>query len=251
MYEPLPEALRNRLVGEEDELPDFGPADPESLKNYRVALVMTHGPELPEFHVPLNYLRNRGASVDVVTQDWLFDYQPPGTEGLVVLAQWLATNVCVKADIKISNAKIEDYDAVIFIGGAWNPIMLRTDEAVQNFIRNAHRRKLLIASICHGPQVLISANTSSKVLNGQFVFDESERRLFPRGTLVTGVDDIKVDLANAGFNVLNELVVYDEGQRLITSPNPKCLALKAFCEQIGIRLLEVFPIAGTAPNMDN
>ena len=60
----------------------------------------THGPELPEFHVPLNYLRDRGASVDVVTQDWLFDYQPEAP-GMVVLAQWLAVNVCVKADKKM------------------------------------------------------------------------------------------------------------------------------------------------------
>lgn len=228
-YDPVPEALRARLVGEDYDLPDFGATDPESLKGYRVALVTTHGPELPEFHVPLHYLRDRGAAVEVVTQDWLFDWQP-GAEGMVVLAQWLAINVCVKADKKISNAKIEDYDAVIIIGGAWNPIMLRTDGPILNFIRDAHSRRLLIASICHGPQVLISTNA------------------FPRETLATGVDDIRVDMANAGFTVLNELVVYDESQRLITSPNPKGPALKEFCEQIGTRLREVSPVSGTVSN---
>jgi protease I len=225
-YDPVPEALRARLVGEDYILPDFGAANTESLKGYRVALVTTHGPELPEFHVPLTYLRDRGASVDVVTQDWLFDWQPEAP-GIVVLAQWLAVNVCVKADKKVSDAKIEDYDAVIIIGGAWNPIMLRTDEAMKNFIRDAQGRRLLIAAICHGPQLLIST------------------KAFPSGTQATSVNDVRIDMANAGFRLLDgpdnwedydkaHPVVYDEHQRLITSPSPK--ALKEFCEQIGKKL---------------
>lgn len=220
-YLLVPEALRARLVGEDYDLPVFGAADPASLKGYCVALVTTHGPELPEFDVPLNYLRDRGASVDVLTQDWLFDWQPEAP-GMLVLAQWLAVNVCVKADKKVSDAKVQDYDAVIIIGGAWNPIMLRTDEGIVKFMREAHASKRLIASICHGPQVLISSN------------------VFPRGTLATGVDDIRTDMANAGFAVLNQRVVYDKGQRLITSPNPK--ALKDFCEELSAKLREVSPV---------
>lgn len=214
-YDSIPEALRAKLIGGDYKIPDFELAEPESLKGYRVALVTTHGPELPEFDIPVNYLRDRGASVEVITQDWLFDYQPeaPGT---VVIAQWLAVNVCVQTDKKVSDANIEDYDAVILIGGAWNPIMLRTDESILNFLRSAYSRKLLIASICHGPQVLISA------------------KIFPKGTCATGVDDIRIDLENAGFTVLKEEdVVYDESQRLITSPNPKTASMKAFCEEIG------------------
>jgi protease I len=115
-------------------VPTFGEADAEALTGYHVALITTHGPELPEFDVPLNYLRERGAAVDVVTQDWLFDYQPEAP-GMVVLAQWLAVNVCVQANKKVSDATIEDYDAVITIGGAWNPIMLRTDKVMLDFIR--------------------------------------------------------------------------------------------------------------------
>lgn len=219
-YLAVPESLKPRLVGEDYPLPDFGIADPKSLKGYRVALVTTHGPELPEFDVPLNYLRDRGALVEVVTQDWLFDWQPEAP-GIVVLAQWLAANVCVKADKKVSDAKIEDYDAVITIGGAWNPIMLRTDEAILKFIRDAKNCKLLIASICHGPQLLINA------------------KAFPPGTQATGVDDIRLDMANAGFSILDAPVVFDEDQRLITSPDPK--ALKEFCEEIARRLKEIPP----------
>ena len=40
---------------------------------------------------------------------------------MVVLAQWLAVNVCAQADKKVSEARIQNYDAIIIIGGAWNP----------------------------------------------------------------------------------------------------------------------------------
>lgn len=201
-----------------------GKADAETLNGYRVGLITTHGPELPEFDVPLSYLRERGAVVDVVTQDWLFDYQPQAP-GAVVLAQWLMVNVCAKADKKISDTRIEDYDAVVTIGGAWNPIMLRSDRVMLDFIREAVSRRLLIASICHGPQLLISAG------------------IFPPGTPATCVDDIRLDMANAGFNVLEGRVIYGEEQRLITSPDPR--TLKEFCDEIGKRLLERRPTSYT------
>jgi protease I len=217
-------------------MPSFGAEDAESLKDYRVALVTTHGPELPEFDIPLNYLRDRGASVDVVTQDWLFDWQP-AAPGAVVLAQWLAINVCVQADKKVSDAKIDDYDAVIIIGGAWNPIMLRTDPAMKNFICDAHKHCRLVAAICHGPQLLISS------------------KAFPPGTTATSVKDVRVDLVNADFRLPGgdidsedydkaHPVVYDADQRLITSPNPN--TLKEFCEEIGTRLREIAPMRSQA-----
>src|SRR5215831_12653110 len=221
-YKPLPPKLRDRLVGESYPIPIFSPADGESLKAYRVAVVTTHGPELPEFDVPITYLRDRGAFVEVVTQDWLFDWQPEAP-GVVVLAQWLAVNVCAEADKKISAARVEDYDAIIVLGGAWNPIMLRTDEAIKSFVQRVREQRRLIAAICHGPQLLISS------------------KAFPPGTRATAVSDVRLDVANAGFRLpegpddLEEYdkthrVVYDEAQRLITSPNPNFL--KEFCEEI-------------------
>jgi protease I len=214
-YQEIPVALKDSLVGTSYLLPEFEDQGLIRLKGFRVALVTTHGSELPEFHVPFRYLCDRGASVTVVTQDWLFDSQKGEASVMIVLAQFLAINVCVKADKKISDAKIEDYDAVIILGGAWNPIMLRTDDQVLRFIGEAHRRRILIASICHGPQVLIST------------------KAFPSGTRATGASDIRDDLANAGFVIEDKPVVYDEREQLITSPSPEPEALKAFCEEIG------------------
>ena len=226
-YEPLPEGLKAQLVGTNYNVPTFEPSDPEILKGYRFALITTHGPELPEFDIPVTYLRDRGATVDVVTQDWLFDYQP-SAPGMVVLIQWLAANVCVQANKKISDARVEDYDGVIVIGGAWNPIMLRTDDKMKDFIRVAKTRKQLMAAICHGAQLLISS------------------KAFPAGTQATCVGDVRIDLANAGFQLPQDPetpVVYDERQRLITSPDPN--SLKQFCEEISMRCREVEPVTLT------
>jgi len=212
-YNPIPPALN--LAGANYLLPEFSDMNPE-LTGFRVALVMSHGPELSEFHVPVRYLRDRGAVVDVITEDWVFDDQPGEASGMVVLAQFLAVNVCVRADKRLSNVKAADYDALIILGGAWNPIILRSKDAVLEFIRDSYSRRMLIAAICHGPQVLVSA------------------KAFPAGTRVTGVKDIRVDLRNAGFVVVEDRpVVYDENERLITSPDPQPESQKAFCEAIG------------------
>src|SRR6266576_6312777 len=75
-YAPVSPELRSSLKGEGCRVPDFGTPDPAHLSGLRVAIVMTHGPELPEFDVPCTYLRERGAAISIVTQDWLFDYPP-------------------------------------------------------------------------------------------------------------------------------------------------------------------------------
>lgn len=214
-YQEIPPTLKDTLEGDGYHLPEFEAQSLQRFDGFRVAILTTHGSELPEFDVPLRYLRERGANVEVVTPDCLFDSQKGETSGMVVLAQFLAVNVFVKADKKISDTKIENYDAFIILGGAWNPIMLRSDGQILRLIGEAHKHRILIASICHGPQVLISS------------------KAFPAGTRATGVNDIRVDLTNAGFVVEDGSVVFDESQLLITSPSPETEHLKAFCEEIG------------------
>jgi protease I len=68
-----------------------------------------------------------------------------------------------------------------------------------DLVRNAYRNGKLIAAICHGPQLLISA----KIL---------------RGKRVTSWPSIKVDLENAGAIWVDEPVVQDDN--LITSRKP-------------------------------
>jgi protease I len=70
--------------------------------------------------------------------------------------------------------------------------MLGTVNQVLSFIRDAKNRNLLITTICHGPQLLISTN------------------VFPPGTMATGVADIRDDMTNDGFAVQDKPVVNDK-----------------------------------------
>jgi protease I len=206
-------------------LPVFADADPEWLAGSRVLIVSADGPELPEIDVPLEYLRARGSEVTLAGQDWIFDYR--STAGYIVIGQWLADDVCVKADLRLSDVQVAEYDAVFIPGGAWNPDMLRTDQEALRIVREARARDLLIVSLCHGPQVLISA--ASNAPDGQVVF--------PAGTHITGVESIRIDLANAGFNVhADERTVYDQASRLLTAQDPNDVG--ELCEEFG-RLLRM------------
>jgi protease I len=231
-YTPVPESLDTR--GESYRLPVFKEAERTALKGKRVVIVSADGPELPELDVPIEYLKARGAAVQLAGQNWIFEYRNPA--GYIVIAQWLADNICVKADLALKDVQIArwdemakrhiaNYDAVFIPGGAWNPDMLRTDGDALRIVREARAHRVLLVTLCHGPQVLISAARS----------DPSGGVVFPRGTRITGVQSIRVDLDNAGFNVLDEEpTVYDEVSRLLTARNPKDLG--PLCEEMG-RLL--------------
>jgi protease I len=214
-------------------LPIFKEADKTALAGRRVLIISADGPELPELDVPMEYLKSRGACVELAGQDWVF--HSPERKKHIVIAQWLADNICIKADLSLKDvavakydpekgAMVTNYDAVFIPGGAWNPDMLRTDGDALRVVREARANGVLIISLCHGPQVLINAARSDP--DGQVVF--------PRGTHITGVRSIRVDLDNAGFTVLDKPTVYDPVSRLLTARDPNDLG--PLCEEMG-RLL--------------
>ena len=63
----------------------------------------------------------------------------------------------------VGEVKASDYDALIIPGGAHNPDHLRMDPSVLQFVKDMHGAGKAVASICHGPWVLVSAG----VLNGK------------------------------------------------------------------------------------
>lgn len=229
-YLPVPTSLNTR--GDDYELPMFQPAD-NSLAGKRILFISADGPELPELDVPMEYLKARGADVKLAGQWWIFHYREP--KGHIVIAEFLADNICIKADLNLRDvvvaewndakrAMVPNYDAIFVPGGAWNPDMLRTDGDALKVIRDARACGILIVSLCHGPQVFINAARSAP--DGGVVF--------PKGTLITGVSSIRVDLDNAGFSVLNKPTVYDDKCNLLTARDPKDLG--PLCEEMG-RLL--------------
>jgi protease I len=170
--------------------------NPHSLQGVRIAAVAAHGFEEIELTYPLRYLRARGAVVDVISPDWI--------KGRVMAVQFLKPSIWIPVTKNISQANVDDYQAVMVPGGAWNPIIMRTDGSVLDFVRTANAKGKLVASVCHGPQVLLSAG-------------------IVKGKNVTGVGDIRADLAAGGGKVQNDKPLVVDGN-LLTSRDPNDLA---------------------------
>ena len=111
-------------------------------------------------------------------------------------------------DMPINNVRPDEFDAVIIPGG-FAPDFMRRYPAVAKFVREMSERGKLVASICHGAWILVSAN----ILKGK------------TATCFSGIKD---DVINAGAKYVDEEVVVDGN--LITSRKPE--DLPAFCKKI-------------------
>ncbi len=107
-----------------------------------------------------------------------------------------------QADLLVADARSRDY-AGLLIPGGFMPDKLRRNADVLRLTREFHEQGKLVAFICHGGWIPISA----KILNGK---------------RVTGSLGIKDDLENAGAIWLDEPVVVDGN--LVSSRTPKDLA---------------------------
>ncbi len=160
----------------------------------RIAILVHDRVEDDEFTFPLYYFKWRGHEV-VVTSP---------------LDEFGSKHGCRKwrPDVKTSDLRASEFDACIIPGG-YSPDKLRLDEPTLKFVREMLMAGKIVAAICHGPQVLISA----KVVSG--------RRL-------TSARQVRDDLVNAGAEWVDEPVVVDGN--LITSRYP--IDLPGFVEAI-------------------
>src|SRR5690625_4434740 len=61
------------------------------------------------------------------------------------------------SDLSIDQVDANDYDAIVIPGGS-APEALRVNDQVVDFVKQANEQGKVIAGICHGPQVMISAD---------------------------------------------------------------------------------------------
>jgi len=170
--------------------------DNQSMAGAKIAIVAAHGFEEIEALYPIEYFLARGAEVEIIAPDWIKDR--------VMAVKFLKPSLWIPVSKNISEAVATDYCAVLIPGGAWNPIIMRTDHQILTFIRDAQKANKLIAAVCHGPQVLISAG-------------------LVKGRMITGVGDIRQDLANAGAEVIHDQPVVVDGN-ILTSRDPNDMA---------------------------
>jgi protease I len=102
------------------------------------------------------------------------------------------------ADAAIASMRCEDFDGIIIPGG-WMPDKLRRDARLLQLVREFNESGKLVAAICHGGWIPISAGIY-------------------KGVQLTGSRGIKDDLENAGARFVDEPVVVD--RHFISSRNP-------------------------------
>jgi deglycase len=156
------------------------------LTGKRVAMLVEQEFEDRELTGPLEALRSAGATVVLV--------------GPTAGARFTGKRgeASVSSDIAAGGARIADFDAVVIPGGH-APDKMRMRHAMVDLARDAMEAGKPVAAICHGPQVLISANVL-------------------RGRTLTCWPSIAVDVKNAGGLYVDKPVVEDGN--LITSRKP-------------------------------
>ena len=169
-----------------------------NLIGRRVAILVEANYEDQELWYPLLRLREAGAEVVVIGPQ-------KGTYNS-------KHGYPVEATLAAGDAKPADFDGVIVPGG-WAPDLLRRFASVTNFVKALYDAGKVVAAICHGPHVLISA----KVVYGR---------------KVAALIALKDDLINAGATFVDAEVVRDGN--LITSRTPD--DLPAFMREVGIAL---------------
>ena len=110
-----------------------------------------------------------------------------------------------RSDIAIVDVAVTEYDGLVVPGG-FMPDKLRRDEVVLQIVRDFDAAGKLVAAICHGGWIPISAGVY-------------------RDVLVTGSPGIKDDLVNAGAVWRDEPVVID--RHFVSSRRPD--DLPEFC----------------------
>ena len=170
------------------------------LSGKRIAILLAEGVEDLEFYVPLMRLQEEGA--DVVAAG--IDIKPVrGKNGLEITPT-----------TRVDSLRSDELFALIVPGG-WAPDKLRRYPAVTNLVKEMDAAGKIVAIICHGGLVAISAG-------------------IVRGRRATGSLGIKDDLINAGAEWVDE-AAFREGNlvwgRIVAD-------IPAFCRELVAALVE-------------
>jgi protease I len=165
--------------------------------------------------------------VDNIYQDqevWYpyFRFKEAGAEVVTVAAKAGETYTSkhgypIKSDTTYESVRAADFDGVIIPGG-YAPDIIRRHSAANRFVHEMDKQGKLVASICHGPWVLCSA----EMLKGR------------RATCFFAIKD---DVVHAGAKYEDAEVVVDGN--LVTSRKPE--DLPAFC-RASIEVLTGVPV---------
>lgn len=177
----------------------------KNLSGKTVAIITENGFEEVELTSPKKAMEDAGIQVDIIS-----------TEKNSKVKAWDHDHWSIElpVDVAINKANPDDYDALMIPGGVMNPDKMRTNPDFVAFAKEFMQSGKPVASICHGPQLLIETGML-------------------KGRKMTSYPSIQTDLKNAGAIWMDKEVVVDQG--FVTSRSPQDLDAfnKKLLEEIG------------------
>jgi protease I len=172
-----------------------------TLDGKKVLVIATnYGVEQDEIVVPVDQLRERGATVTVAAQE---------SGPIATLVGDKDPGKSLDPDTTIAGVNVTGYDALVVPGGTINADTLRQDNSAVSLVTAFVEANKPVAAICHGPWTLIEAGVL-------------------RGKTITSFPSLQTDVRNAGAEWVDQEVQVDGG--VITSRNPD--DLPAFVDAI-------------------
>lgn len=172
-----------------------------TLDGKKVLVIATnYGVEQDEIVVPVDQLRERGATVTVAAQE---------SGPIATLVGDKDPGKSLDPDTTIAGVNVTGYDALVVPGGTINADTLRQDDSAVSLVTAFVEANKPVAAICHGPWTLIEAGVL-------------------RGKTITSFPSLQTDVRNAGAEWVDQEVQVDGG--IITSRNPD--DLPAFVDAI-------------------
>ena len=177
----------------------------KKLEGKTIAILATDGVEQVELVEPRKALDEAGATTHLVSLD----------TGQIQGFDHLDHADKLDVDKKVTDVSADDYDGILIPGGVANGDFLRADEDACKFVAAFAEKKKPIASICHGPWILVETG-------------------IVKGRTITSWPSLKTDVENAGGTWVDEEVHVDAG--LTTSRKPDDLPafnakmIEEFCE---------------------
>jgi protease I len=163
------------------------------LDGKRIAFLATNGVEQSELTTPLETARAEGAIGEIVS-----------TKAGTIQAQRSDDKAdTFPVDRTTDQVRVDDYDGLVIPGGTKSPDRLRLDRDAVEFVRAFVDSGKPLASICHGPWMLVEANRVA-------------------GRTLTSWPSLRTDIENAGGVWVDEEVHVEDG--IVTSRKPADLA---------------------------
>ena len=161
----------------------------DTLDGLKVAILITDGFEQVEMTEPRRALDEAGAQIQIVSPK----------DGQVKAWKFTQWGDQFPVDVPLSNARPEDFDALLLPGGVINPDSLRTQPEAVAFVKAFFDADKPVATICHGPWTIIEAGAV-------------------RGRQIASWPSLRTDLRNAGAEWVDQEAVVDGN--LVSSRKP-------------------------------